>query len=106
MRHLSISEVEKGLLDLAAVLADLSTVMEACGPDALARDISDIATQLQEGPEGWLRFVAEEMRTVLGHKTQLGADFHLLEAAWPAGHYHDAGLALGQMTGILLENRP
>ncbi|KNC48820.1 uncharacterized protein AMSG_04565 [Thecamonas trahens ATCC 50062] len=104
-RHKSVKDIYDGFEALGSAFHELGIAFEDCGEEyaAIAKDIKKIATELAE-PDGVIRVVVEEVINIFVHEKQIVDDVRDLIAAWKAGQYYQAGVALGEIAGILLED--
>eukprot|EP01087_Luapelamoeba_hula_P007682 TRINITY_DN1880_c0_g1_i1.p1 TRINITY_DN1880_c0_g1~~TRINITY_DN1880_c0_g1_i1.p1 ORF type:complete len:196 (-),score=36.49 TRINITY_DN1880_c0_g1_i1:97-633(-) len=100
--RLSVSYVERGLLEWAAGLADLAPLLENCGAVTLAEDIGRLVAKIQEGQV--FEVVISEVVNIFFNGKTLIRDFDQAIFAWEKADYFTSGAATGRIVAILLED--
>jgi len=96
----SISEIEAGLRDWANGIYEVNLALRDCGAGKIADDIESIMQELQSGTTGLLEFIARELLAIIDN--DISDLFEKAFDAIEAGDWKTAGLASGEITGILL----
>jgi hypothetical protein len=104
INQLSRTLIERGLVEWAAGVLSMAKLLQQCGFVELAQDIYNIATEIMSGPAGIFKLVINEIVDIFYHGRSLINDFKLMISSFKAGDYYHAGVATGEILGILLQN--
>ncbi len=106
-------------------MSEVTLVLKVCDVGVIADDIAAIAKELMSGPTGILEVILKESINIFTHGHDLTADFKVMQspfalifhstylpypllkeaiAAWQAGDFLTSGKAIGEITGVLLED--
>lgn len=105
LRNINLDRLEKGITEFGAGLNIVSDAMRACGLNSLADDIAAIAADIQAGPDGVFKFIVGEAIKIFANEKELTTDFDNLISGFRTGNYFEAGRAVGDILGILLEEK-
>eukprot|EP01121_Diplochlamys_sp_Union-15-3_P010627 TRINITY_DN299_c0_g1_i1.p1 TRINITY_DN299_c0_g1~~TRINITY_DN299_c0_g1_i1.p1 ORF type:complete len:171 (-),score=47.30 TRINITY_DN299_c0_g1_i1:31-543(-) len=99
---ISLSLVEKGIMEWGDGLKELVVVLKVCGADEAAADIEKIILQIESGPEGIVRLIAKEILNILDEN--VGSLFREAVDDWEDKDYFGSGKATGKILGILIKD--
>lgn len=102
--HKDIRQIYEGFKSLGAAFDSLADAFEECEGEwaTLSKDIKKIATQLA-APDGVIEVVIREIVDIFVHREQVTTDVKNFIEGFKSKNYFEAGQALGNFAGLLLQ---
>lgn len=103
-RHKDVKQIYEGFKSLGAAFDTLADAWKECGGEweILAADIKKISEQLAQ-PDGIIEVVIREVINIFTHREDVTTDVKNFIEGFKAKNYKEAGEALGNFVGILLQ---
>jgi len=100
----SVSLLELAFQQFGVALQDTAAALKDCNVEGAVADLEKLGELLASGEGGIIEVVIKELVGFWTRRREVTTDIKALMTAWKQGAYGPAGVAVGKLVGILLQD--